>query len=69
MTWGDSNQVEQIKHKVDTKTRHIIARCDTMDKVWTALDKQFAKEEEMIIAVNVELKNLLAAEFSVPEHI
>ena len=40
-----------------------------MDKVWTALDKEFAHEKEVIIAVNVELKNLLAAEFSVPEHI
>ena len=67
--WDDSNQVEQIKHKVDTKTRRIIARCDTMDKVWTALDKEFAQEEEVIIAVNVELKNLLAAECSVPEYI
>ena len=33
--WDDSNQVKQIKNKVDTKTRRIIARCDTMGKFGT----------------------------------
>ena len=49
--WDDANQVEQIKHKVDSKTRRIITRCDTMAKVWSALDKEYAQEEEVILAV------------------
>ena len=64
--WDDLNQVEQIKHKVDTKTRRIIACCDTMEKVWTAQDKDFAPQEEVITALNEELKNLIAVECSVP---
>ena len=42
--WGDANQVEQIKHKVDQ-------RCSSMKDVWEALDKEYAQEEEVIIAV------------------
>ena len=57
-------------HKIDTKTRRITACCgDTMGKVWTALDKEFIQEQEVIIAVNVELKNLIAVECSVHEYI
>ena len=40
-----------------------------MGKVWSALDKEFAREEEVIIDVNVELKSLISAESSIPEHI
>ena len=40
-----------------------------MGKVWTALDKEFIQEQEVIIAVNVELKNLIAVECSVHEYI
>ena len=57
-------------HKIDTKTRRITACCgDTMGKVWTALDKEFTQEQEVIIAVHVELKNLIAVECSVHEYI
>ena len=31
--WGDSNQVEQIKYKVDNDTCRIVSRCETMDDV------------------------------------
>ena len=65
----DANQVEQIKHKVDVKTRRIIARRSTMENVWAALDKEFAQEEQVIIAVNAELKNLMSMTCSVLEYI
>ena len=45
--WEDSNQVEQIKFKVDSETRRIISRCNIMAKVWTALDTKFAQEQEV----------------------
>ena len=51
------------------KTRHIIAQCSTMENVWAALDKEFAQEEEVIMAVNAELKNLMSMTCSVPEYI
>jgi muconolactone delta-isomerase len=63
--WDDANQVEQIKHKVDQKTRRIISRCGSMKNVWEALDKEYAQEEEVIIAVNEELKNLTSSMFTV----
>ena len=66
--WDDANQVEQIKHKVDQKTRRIISRCDTMTNVWAALDMEYAQEEEVIIAVNEELKNLTSSVCTVPEY-
>ena len=67
--WDDANQVEQIKHKVDQKTRRIISRCNSMKDVWEALDKEYAQEEEVIIAVNEELKNLTSSNCTVSEYI
>ena len=57
--------MEQMILKVETKTKRIIARCDTMEKVWSELDKEFAQEIEVIMAVNAELKSLISAEYSV----
>ena len=39
-----------------------------MENVWAALDKEFAKEEEVIIAANAELKNLISMTCTVPEN-
>ena len=65
--WSDENQVEQLKFHVDSDTRRIISRCDTMTEVWKALDEEYAQEEEVINAVDVEaLKNL---PLFVPEYI
>ena len=53
--WSDSNQVEQIKYKVDDDIRRIISRCCSMDEVWDVLDLEFAQEQEVINAVDQEL--------------
>ena len=50
--WSDSNQVEQIKYKVDDDTLRIISRCCSMDEVWAVLDSEFAQEQEVINAVD-----------------
>ena len=57
--WEDSNQVEQIKFKVDDESRRIISRCKTMDEVWKVLDSEFAQEQEVINAVDEEFNKLL----------
>ena len=50
--WSDSNQVEQIKYKVDNDTRRIISRCETMEDVWKVFDLEFAQEQKVINAVD-----------------
>ena len=40
-----------------------------MKNVWEALDKEYAQEEEVIIAVNEELKNLTSSTYTVSEYI
>ena len=67
--WEDCNQVEQIKFKVDTETRRIISRCNTMVEVWEVLDAEFAQEQEVINAVDEELNKLLQLNCSVAEYI
>jgi len=67
--WEDSNQVEQIKFKVDDESRRIISRCKTMDEVWKVLDSEFAQEQEVINAVDEELSKLLLYNCSVAEYI
>ena len=67
--WSDSNQVDQIKYKVDSDTRRIINRCETMDDVWKVLDLEFAQEQEVINAVDEELGKLLQKDCSVEEYI
>ena len=67
--WTDENQVEQIKLKVDARTRRIISRHKTMDEVWSALDSEYAQEQEVINAVNEELNNLFSVHCSTPEFI
>ena len=67
--WSDSNQVEQIKYKVDSDTRRIISRCETMEDLWKVLDLEFAQEQEVINAVDEELGKLLQQDCSVEEYI
>ena len=67
--WEDSNQVEQIKFKVDTNTRRIISRCNNMTEVWKVLDAEFAQEQEVINAVDEELRTLKSTECSTPQYI
>ena len=67
--WGDANQVEQIKFKVDDESRRIISRCKTMTEVWKVLDEEFAQEQEVINAVDEELNKLLSLNCSVAEYI
>ena len=67
--WSDENQVEQIKFNVDSNTKRIITRCDTMNEVWTALDAEYAQEEDVVNAVDVELKKLRMTECTIPQYI
>ena len=69
VVWDDANQVEQIKLKVDTETRRIISRCKTMFEVWSALDTEYAQEQEVINAVDEELKALRSIDCSTAEYI
>ena len=69
VAWEDANQVTQIKLKVDEDTRLIISRCKTMEEVWTELDKEYAQEQEVINAVNAELKSLRETPCSCAEYI
>ena len=67
--WGEDNQPEQLKFKVDSHTKRIISRCKTMSEVWLALDNEYAQEEEIVNAVNSQLKQLKSAECSTFEYI
>ena len=67
--WTDENQVQQIKFKVNSATKRIISRFGTMNEIWSALDAEYAQEEDVINAVNVELKDLRKSSCSVPEYI
>ena len=67
--WEDGNQVEQIKFKVDSHTRRLISRCNTMMEVWQVLDAEFAQEQEVINAVDDELQKLTSADCSTPQYI
>ena len=67
--WSDDNQVAQIREKVDERTRRLISRHQTMDAIWTALDAEYAQEQEVINAVNEELTVLCSAERSTAEYI
>ena len=67
--WEDGNQVEQIKFKVDSHTRRLISRCNTMTEVWQVLDAEFAQEQEVINAVDEELQKLRSTDCSTPQYI
>ena len=67
--WSDNNQVEQIKQKVDDRTKRIISRCNTMQEVWKALDAEYAQEQEVINAVNEELNKLRSMDLTTAEYI
>ena len=69
VVWEDGNQVEQIKLKVDSNTRLIISRCSSMQQVWQLLDEEYGQPEEVVNAVDVELKKLRMVECSLPEYI
>ena len=67
--WDEDNQLEQLKFKVDSHTKRIISRCRTMTEVWAALDNEYAQEEEIVNAVNAQLKKLKSADCSTSEYI
>ena len=67
--WEDSNQVEQIKFKVDAHTKRIISRCNTMAEVWAVLDSEYAQEQEVINAVDEELRKLRSEDCTTPQYI
>ena len=67
--WDDDKQIEQIKHKVDAYTKKIISRCKDMQDVWDALDKEYGQEQEVVNAVNMELKVLKSELCNTPEYI
>ena len=58
-----------MKHKVDDYTKKIISRCADMQAVWKALDEEYGQEQEIVNAVNDELKNLTSENCSTPEYI
>ena len=67
--WDEDNQLEQLKFKVDGHTKRIISRCRSMSEVWVALDNEYAQEEEIVNAVNAQLKLLKSTECSTSEYI
>ena len=67
--WDDGNQVEQIKLKVNDQAKRIISRCNSMKEVWETLDLEYAQEQEVINAVDAELKVLRLKVCSTPEYI
>ena len=58
-----------MKYKVDTYTKKIISCCKDMTEVWDALDKEYGQEQEVVNAVNIELKSLKSDLCSTPEYI
>ena len=56
--WDDDSQLEQMKFKVDNHTKMILTRCNDMNEVWDALDKEYGQEQEVVNAVNHELRRL-----------
>ena len=67
--WDDDNQIEQMKFKVDAHTKIILSRCKNMTEVWEALDNEYGQEQEVVNAVNAELKLLKSEVCSTPEYI
>ena len=67
--WEDSNQVEQIKFKVDSETKSFISCCSTMAEVWHLLDTELAQKQEVMNGVDEELSKLLNLNCTVPEYI
>ena len=65
--WDDDNQMEQMKFKVDSHTKLILSRCKDMDAVWQALDDEYGQEQEVVNAVNHELRQLVLDECSTPQ--
>ena len=69
IAWDDGNQLEQMKQKVDSYTKKIVSRCKDMQEVWDALNKEYGQEQEVVNAVNLELKQLMSEACSTPEYI
>ena len=67
--WTDENQVEQIRLKVDERTKRLISRHQTMEAIWNALDAEYAQEQEVINAVNEEINVLCSTQRSTAEYI
>ena len=67
--WEDGQQVTQIKQYVDSDTRILISRCSSMQQVWQLLDEEYAQQEEVVNAVDVELKKLRNVDSTIPEYI
>ena len=67
--WDHANQIEQMKYKVDDYTKKIISQCTDMVQVWEALDMEYGQEQEVVNAVNRELKILKSDTCSTAEYI
>ena len=67
--WDDTNQLEQMKFKVDSHTKLILSRCKDMEAVWVALDEEYGQEREVVNAVNHELHRLRSQECTTPQFI
>ena len=65
----DDDKAVQIIYKVDTAIHRMISRCSNMSKVWEVLDAEYAQEQEVINAVDIELYQLISSECSTPEYI
>ena len=65
----DDNQLEQMKLKVDIHTRRILTRCKDMTEVWKALDEEYGQEQEVVNAVNHELRRLRSEVCTTPQFI
>ena len=65
----DDDKAVQIIYKVDTAIHRMISRCSNMSKVWEVLDAEYAQEQEVINAVDIELYQLISSECSIPEYI
>ena len=66
--WDDTNQVKQIKYKVNAETRLLISRCNTMEEGAKLLDNDYAQEEKVVNSVSAKLKSICLMECSVPEY-
>ena len=66
---SEDNQIEQMKFKVDDHTKLVISRCNNMTEVWTALDEEYAQEQEVVNAVNSALRKLRSEAGTTPEYI
>ena len=58
-----------MKGNVDSHTKIIVCRCKNMTEVWENLDEEYGQEQEVVNAVNAELKVLVSGVHTTPEFI